>query len=614
MSVSKQKMTSVARRAAELDAESIAYYRRNPCIACEDLLGIKLTDAQKYILQSTWNASRSVWTCSRNFGKSFLGAILMLLKALLYENQAIYIVSSVGPQTKETFQKIEEICMRIGKTSASINSLKDIAQKEVKAGHLGNGFSHDPISYKVEFYNGSAIYTLNSNPDNNRSRRATLVFFDEAAYCSDELIAVCEAFATQSTDFVTDIDGTFNIEARPKKVPTQLVYASSQGEMTSTFYRHYKSFAKNMLLGNRDYFVCDMTCDVAINVYMEGKPFAPLLTRDKVEAALRDDRAKALREYYNKPQLDGGVDQIVKWGTIRRNERQIIPYFHPPEKGKMVIAFDPSRTMDNSIVSVMNVYKDKELGWVGDVISCENMIDTANSKKYKLDSGRQIDNVRNTILTYNGKAPDYEYIDSILIDQGAGGGGTSTYADGLLKNWKDSSGVEHHGLIDAKHEIYKGYDALYPDAIDKLRLISPRKFRTQMVEEFIELMDLGVIRFPYEWNRRDSITVFTQNKNGEEDAVEIKLDLQQQVALAQIDLMKAETAAIHKTQNAEKTTTVYALAKDKQTNMHDDRWYTLILMAHRLYELRRKTQVKNYEDMYNEDDPPPMCISEINFD
>ena len=98
-------LTPIKRKICELDAESIAYYRRNVCIACEDLLGIKLIDAQKWILQSTWNASHSVWCCSRNFGKSFLGAILMILKAVLYENQAIYIVSSVGDQAKETFSK-----------------------------------------------------------------------------------------------------------------------------------------------------------------------------------------------------------------------------------------------------------------------------------------------------------------------------------------------------------------------------------------------------------------------------------------------------------------------------------------------------------------------------
>ena len=39
--MSKQTYMSPAkRRMCELDAKTIAFYRRNPCIACEELLGI----------------------------------------------------------------------------------------------------------------------------------------------------------------------------------------------------------------------------------------------------------------------------------------------------------------------------------------------------------------------------------------------------------------------------------------------------------------------------------------------------------------------------------------------------------------------------------------------
>jgi len=63
-------------------------------------------DSQKYLLQMSWNATNIVWCCSRNFGKSFLGAIFMLLKGILFENQGIYIVSSVGSQSQETLCNI----------------------------------------------------------------------------------------------------------------------------------------------------------------------------------------------------------------------------------------------------------------------------------------------------------------------------------------------------------------------------------------------------------------------------------------------------------------------------------------------------------------------------
>ena len=73
----KRLISDRKRKICELDAESIAFYRRNPCIACEELLGIKLIDSQKYILQASWNKPHVLWCCSRNFGKSFLGAIFM---------------------------------------------------------------------------------------------------------------------------------------------------------------------------------------------------------------------------------------------------------------------------------------------------------------------------------------------------------------------------------------------------------------------------------------------------------------------------------------------------------------------------------------------------------
>lgn len=107
----KPIITEIKRHAYECDAATIAYYRRNPVIACRDLLGIQLFDAQAYILEQSWNSSHVLWACSRNFGKSFVGSIFIILKALLYENQSIYIVSSVGDQSKVSCLVYTETCV-----------------------------------------------------------------------------------------------------------------------------------------------------------------------------------------------------------------------------------------------------------------------------------------------------------------------------------------------------------------------------------------------------------------------------------------------------------------------------------------------------------------------
>lgn len=606
----KQLISDRKRKICQLDAESIAFYRRNPCIACEDLLGIRLIDSQKYILQESWNKPHVLWCCSRNFGKSFLGAVFMILKAILYENQAIYIVSSVGNQSKETFAKIEEIVLRIGKTAASIDSLQDIVEKEtIKSTNNKTGFQHNPESFHVSFYNGSEIFTLNGKPDNNRSRRSSLVFFDEAAFSSDELIAVCEAFATQNTEFKTSTDDLFNPETEKRKCPTQLVYASSQDDMSKMFYRHYKNFAKHMLAGDRDYFVADMICDCAITTYMNGKLYTPLLTQDKVDAAMKANREKALREYYNQPTRDGGVNQIVKWGTIRRNECFYLPQLSYKKNSLICLALDPARTLDNSILGAMNIINDTNYGYMGEIVNCVNLFDRASKKGYKLDSNRQLKEIRKYLALYNGPHNDYVNIDSLMIDQGAGGGGVSTYADGLLNDWTGDDGRYHRGLIDANHDIYAGYTELYPNAIDKLRLISPRKYRTQMVDEMIELMNLGVIKFPYEF-KQEIISISKNEKNSEEEIIEkYELSEDEIISLANIDLMKTETTSIYKYENQDKTSKTYALAKDKESSMHDDRFYVLIMLAHRLYELRRGQVITSARPRANYSSAPTFASS-----
>lgn len=441
-----------------------------------------------------------------------------------------------------------------------------------------------------------------------------MVFFDEAAFSSDELIAVCEAFATQNTEFVTSIDESFNPDTLKRKCPTQLVYASSQDDMSKTFYKHYKNFAKKMLAGDRDYLVVDMICDTAIQTYMNGQPYTPLLTRDKVDAALKSNRIKCLREYYNEPTRDGGVNQIIKWGTIRRNESFYLPQLSYKPDTNICIAFDPARTIDNSILGVMNIVNDPDYGYIGEIVNCVNLFDKASKKGYKLDSNRQLKEIRKYLAIYNGQYNDYQNIDSLLVDAGAGGGGVSTYADNLLNDWTGDDGRKHRGLIDASNELYSGYKELYPNAIDKLRLISPRKYRTQMVDELIELMDLGVIKFPYEF-KQEMISIAKQKNNDSDEEIIEKYELSNSeiIALQNIDLMKTETTSIYKYENAEKTSKTYALAKEKESFMHDDRFYVLIMLAHRLYELRRG-QTINVEPPKADYSSAPMCSSSISFD
>ncbi len=574
------------------NSKFIKFLRRNPVIACEELLGIKLLDAQKYMLQESWNRPMVLWACSRNAGKSFLGAIIIILKAVLYENQSIYIAAPVGEQSKELFTKIEEIVLRLGKTASSIDSLKDIVMNEaVKSPACKTGFSHAQSGFNVGFYNGSEIFSLNGNPDNNRSKRATLVFFDECGFMSEEAVSIMEAFAAQDSNFKTSTDKSFNIKAQRKKCPTQLIYASSASDVDTTFFKHYKNFAKQMFAGNPDYYCCDIPCDVPLNPTMDGEQYPPLLTQSKVDSAMKANREKALREYYNRFTKDGGENQIVKWGQIRRNETFILPELHYTNGSKYAIAFDPARSGDNSIITVMKIIEDENIGYYGEIVNCTNLIDIASKKGIKMSSPDQIKALKDSILSYNGNAPDYENISILQIDAGAGGGGIAAYADNLLEEWTDHKGIKHKGFLDKDYELYIGYDGRYPNASNKLKLISPNKYRTQMVDEFIELMQLDLFKFPKEYDGKGFVTLQKQEGN-EVKLVQKTLTMEEEISLLNMDILKAEITSIHKFENPEKTSKTYKLPKDKERTMHDDRFYTIIMLAHYLYELRRENITK----------------------
>lgn len=587
--MSKVKLSRRKQKLYEKTAKAIKFLRRNPCIACELLLGIKLTDSQKYVLQESWNKPYVVWNCCRNFGKSFLGDVIIMLKALLYLNQRIYIISNSGNQAIETFLKMEDIAkQRID----SIPSLKDIFINELVKNNNSDGFIHDKASHRCELFNGSKIFTLNSVPKNIRGKRANLLFIDESAFCSEELINAALPFLTQESSFKASTDKNFDIKTERKSVPNQVIYASSAGDIDSMHAKVYKEYALKMIAGDSNYFVVDMPCDIPLQPYIDGKPTKPYLTQKKIDDEMRVNPEKAMREYYNKFQTDGGESQIVKWATIRRNEKFLLPEMHRVDDGKYAIAFDPARSTDNSIITVMKILYDKKRGYYGRIVNCMNLIDLGKKRKMQMRTPNQMKFLKQTILNYNGACPDYENIEVVAIDAGAGGGGITAYADYMLEEWVDSRGIKHKGFIDDTYELYVEYGNKYPNASRKLKLLSPQKYRTQMVQEFIELMNLDLIEFPKEYNNNGYVNILSGNDKDEIKTY--KLSIEEELALINIDIMKTEITSIHSFKNSEGVITRYALPKEKEKKMHDDRFYTIIMLAHYLYQKRRQSQLNRH--------------------
>lgn len=524
----------------------------------------------------------SLYLCGNNFTvthNSTLGAPFVMTKSLLIPNFQAYLLASDGSQSKELFQKIEKVTK---KEIASFTGLTDVFHNElVKSASNTDGFTHNPNSFEYKVYNGSKVNTLNSIPDNLRSKRSNCNFYDEAGYIPDELFVATEPFTAQNSNF--SLGGDVDVMTRPKQFPNQLIYASSASSIDTYFYKKYRDFSKRMFLGDKRYFVADIKDEVVMKATYNGKLYpVALLTQEVIDNAIRENPEKANREYKNIFSKEGGDNQIIKRASIIRNSKNYIPILYNDGNKKFIIAYDPARQYDNAIVSIGELYIDDVVGYKLRIVNIVSFADISKKKHTPIRTPEQIEHVKQILLDYNGKnSADYENIEGLYIDSGAGGGGV-LIADYFMEDWKDSQGSPHKGLIDKVES--EEYIHKFPNAINKLKLMSPHKYKKSMFEALIEIINLDLMDFPEAYDGRDYI--YLRNKENDEDK-KYDLSFDEKLSLIQIDLAKEELVNIYRYEGTNGNCR-YDLASEKANKMHDDRAYCLAMLAWYLQQLRRK--------------------------
>lgn len=432
-------------------------------------------------------------------------------------------------------------------------------------------------------------------------KRANAVCFDEGSWLSDEIFNVIGAFTAVNKDF--KFGGDTDVNAMPKEIPNQLLYASSASAMDTAFYKKYRDFSKKMFLGDDRYFVADINCDVVIHATAKGVPLSTsLLTQETVDNEMRNNPEKALREYYNRFTQDGGVNQIIKRSLIIRNSEQYVPVLcNDTGDRQFVLCYDPARNIDNSTVLVAEIILDEERGYMLRIVNSVNFTDLNIKKKKKpMRTPEQIAALKQLILDYNGKGvPDYDNI-HLLIDGGSGGGG-HLIPDFFMEDWKDKAGKMHRGLLDKEYGA--DYIKKYPNAVNRIKVLKPTEYKSQMFESLIKMVESDLIIFPEQYDNHGYL-VFTNKDDNQieriknelyeqgldDDAVEeklfemnlvqqetYKLSLDEENALSQIDAMKEEIVNICRTKrDGGKDAFKLPAHKDADTGaseavLHDDR-------------------------------------------
>lgn len=567
--LSSKKLESLM-RIAELQK----YYQCNPVRFISDFFNIELLDAQAWIITRAWTCPNVLLVCTRGFGKSTLIDLMLMAKGMLFSNYWSYICSGSSSQAQQTFTTLERLAS--DNIDTMLGSTGYIFKQEVEIKNAaGDGFSHSSDGFSYNLYNGSMTQTLNSNIDKKRGMRGNVVF-DESAFLSEEMLNTYAAFAIVNKSFKSGKDRNGNIldmnrlRSIPEEIPNQLFYISSASSTDTEYYRLYRDFSKRMLIGNPNYFVAQIDCEVVFKPTMHGEVVAPLLTEETVKAAQRVNPEKANREYRCIFTTDAGEKAIVKRGTITRNEevRKPLLYNDTGDK-KFIITYDPARRRDNSVILVMEVYGFGTGNIKGRIVNCINLIDVGKKIKSPMKYPDQIEYLKQVILDYNGPVDDYQNILGVYIDGGSGGGGTNI-PDYLLDDWVGKDGKIHRGIIDKEYseeEVKK-----YQKAIPILHVMSPSKYKSEMFETMINLLDQDIISFTASYDNKGYLTTFdedkelidkikkdilTKNKNITSDKLNealnqelskmdtvktkvIKLDWQDEIALTNIDALKEE--------------------------------------------------------------------------
>ena len=590
------------------------YYQCNPVRFINDFFNIEFLDAQAWVIQRAWNCPNVLLVCTRGFGKSTLIDIMIMAKDMLFNNYWTYIASGSGSQAEQTFTTLERLANDNIDTMLGSTGYIFKAEIEIKNA-AGDGFSHSSNGFSYSLYNGSFTQTLNSNVDKKRGMRGSVVF-DECGFLDEEMMSVYAAFAIVNKSFKSgkDRDGKSidrnRLRCIPSNIPNQLFYISSASSTDTKFYKLYRDFSKRQLMGDPDYFVAHIDCEVAFKPTIRGETMEPLLTPGTVAAEMRSNPEKARREYYCEFTSDAGANAIIRRGVIARNEviRKPVLY-NDTGKRKIVIAYDPARSRDNSVILVCEIYSEKnqdgDLEYKMRLLNCINLIDISNKKKKKpMQTPAQIEYLKQVILDYNqGGDENYSNILGVYIDAGSGGGGVNI-ADYLMPDWKDKSGKTHRGLIDKEYS--EEYVKKFPNAVNKLHLMEPTKYKSEMYEAMIEMMNQDKIEFTatydnkgyltifdidkdkYEKTKKDLIAKYKKQKMTDEEIdynvqkeldklqnvkshIE-KLNWQEEASLSSIDALKEELVNMIRIPRQSGKDS-FELCPEKANRLHDDRAY-----------------------------------------
>jgi hypothetical protein len=153
----------------------VDFYRKNPCVAAYELLGVDLAPIQRLVFEDMWFKNYVIGVCGRGFGKTFLLGTLAVLSCLLYPGYRVGLIAPVFRQSKMIFAEVEKLW-------AQSSLLREATEKKPTRGS-------DTCYLKFKTVGGSPGSFIEALPlgDGNKIRgsRFYLILVDELAQVPD---------------------------------------------------------------------------------------------------------------------------------------------------------------------------------------------------------------------------------------------------------------------------------------------------------------------------------------------------------------------------------------------------------------------------------------------
>ena len=282
-----------------------AYYRNNPARFAQDYLHLRLKMFQKVLITMMMSVTSFIFIGARGIGKSFISAVYLVIRCILYPGSKCCIASGTRGQSINIIEKIQtELIPNSPELKAEISEIKL------------NG-----TEARIIFKNGSFIKVVTAS-DSARGNRATVLLLDEFRLLNKDVVdTVLRKFLTQRR---MPRYSELSEEERMKEYDKEkniTIYLSSAWWKDSWAYLKCKDTCRAMLDDTKHQFVCGLPYELSIK---EG-----LLDKELVEDEMSDTDYNEIKHSMEYESMFYGSDDgaFFDFDSISKNRRLKYPMY-----------------------------------------------------------------------------------------------------------------------------------------------------------------------------------------------------------------------------------------------------------------------------------------------